>query len=180
MPAIVRSRTIRCSIASGSWVMRHALPACTFFGNDVSGNYCVTRVDTQFVVEASSIASISRLSSFLYPHDNHYAQLAAGSYFSDMAFTDFYGWGGRLGPGRRPTMKMRCHRIICRSTSLPYTINSYIGSNMYTKGNITTPFLDAGARGRGLSRRRLWVRSMRGTIMSLIIRWRRRTICIRC
>jgi parallel beta-helix repeat protein len=126
----------------GQLVMRHALPTCTFFGNDVSGNYCVTRVDTQFVVEASSIASISRLSSFLYPHDNHYAQLASGSYFSDMAFTDFYGWG-TFGTWQTTYHEDAAPSNYLPINFLPYTINSYIGSNMYTKGNITTPFLDA-------------------------------------
>ena len=127
----------------GQLVMRHALSTCTFFGNDVSGNYCVTRVDTQFCIEASSIASISRINSFLFAHNNHYAQLASGSYFYDMAFTDYYGqstfgaWEGYL----EDASYMGSNLLPVNFA--PYTVNSYIGSNQYTKGNISAPFLDA-------------------------------------
>ena len=46
----------------GQLVMRHALATGSFSGNDVSGNYCVSRLDTQYIVEVSSIGSVSRLS----------------------------------------------------------------------------------------------------------------------
>jgi len=127
----------------GLFDMRHALPTCTFFGNDVSGNYCVTRVDTQYVMEASSsIGSVSRLSSYLYPHDNHYAQLAPGSYFYLMAMIDYNGTG-TFGAWQTTYHEDEIQSNLLPVSFPPYTINSYIGSNMYTKGNITAPFLDA-------------------------------------
>ncbi|HTR27711.1 MAG TPA: right-handed parallel beta-helix repeat-containing protein [Puia sp.] len=126
----------------GQLVMRHALSNCTFFGNDVSGNYCVTRLDTQYIVEVSSIGPISRLPSFLNPHNNHYAQLASGSYMYLMAMTDYFGKGS-FGAWQKTYHMDGMYSNYLPLNFLPYTINSYIGSNKYTKGNIVSPFLDA-------------------------------------
>ncbi|HET6252839.1 MAG TPA: right-handed parallel beta-helix repeat-containing protein [Puia sp.] len=126
----------------GQLVMRHALATGTFYGNDVSNNYCVTRVDTQYIVEVSSIGPVSRLSSYSSQHNNHYAQLASGSYFYLMAMTDYYGTG-TFGAWQSTYKKDQMYSNLLPLTFPPYTVNSYIGGNMYTKGNIITPFLDA-------------------------------------
>jgi parallel beta-helix repeat protein len=126
----------------GQLVMRHALATGAFFGNDVSGNYCVSRLDTQYIVEVSSIGSVSRLGSYSYQHNNHYAQLAANSYFYLMAMTDYYGVG-TFGAWQTTYAKDQMYSNLLPVTFPPYTVNSYIGGNMYTGGSIITPFLDA-------------------------------------
>jgi hypothetical protein len=127
----------------GQLVIRHALSSGSFSGDDFSGNYCVTKLDTQYICEASSpISPVSKLTSYIYAHGNHYAQLASGSYFYLFAMTDFFG------KGPYGSWQTTYHQDLSYSNNLPinflpYTINSYIGSNKYTKGNIITPFLNA-------------------------------------
>ncbi len=127
---------------TGILVMRHALPTGTFLGNDVSGNYCVTRLDSQYIVQISSIGSVSRLTSFLYAHNNHYAQLAPGGFFYMMSFPDYNG-KGTFGAWETTYREDGVYTNLLPVNFPPYTVNSYIGSNRYTKGIITTPFLDA-------------------------------------
>jgi len=126
----------------GQLVMRHALATGTFSGNDVSGNYCVTRLDTQYIVEVSSIGPVSRLSSYSSQHNNHYAQIASGSYFYLMAMADYYGTG-TFGAWQTTYGKDQMNSNLLPVSFPPYTVNSYIGGNMYTKGSIIIPFLDA-------------------------------------
>ena len=126
----------------GQLVMRHALSTGSFSGNDVSGNYCVTRLDTQYIVEVSSIGPVSALPTYSSQHNNHYAQIASGSYFYLMAMTDFYGTG-TFGSWQTTYGKDQMYSNYLPVSFAPYTVNSLIGSNLYTKGNIITPFLDA-------------------------------------
>jgi len=126
----------------GQLVMRHAQSNCTFYGNDVSGNYCVSRLDTQYIVEVSSIGPISKLPTYENAHNNHFAQLSSGSYMYLMAMTDYYG-KGTFGAWQSTYHMDVTQTNYLPINFLPYTINSYIGSNKYTKGNIITPFLDA-------------------------------------
>jgi len=128
----------------GQLVIRHALSTGTFNGNDVSGNYCVSKLDTQYIMELSSIASVSQLTSFDYQHNNHFAQIASGSYFWLMAMSDFFG-KGTFGSWQSTYHEDQGYSNLLPIKFSPYTVNSYIGSNMYTKGNISTPFLNAAA-----------------------------------
>ena len=126
----------------GQLVMRHALATGTFFGNDVSGNYCVSRLDTQYNVQVSSIGSVSRLGTYSSQHDNHYAQIASSSYFYIMSMSDFFG-RGTFGAWQTTFQKDQAYSNLLPISFPPYTVNSYIGGNMYTKGSIILPFLDA-------------------------------------
>jgi parallel beta-helix repeat protein len=126
----------------GQLVMRHALATGTFAGNDVSGNYCVSRLDTQYIVEVSSIGSVSALGSYSSQHNNHYAQIASGSYFYLMAMSDYYGTG-TFGAWQTTYGKDQLYSNLLPVSFPPYTVNSYIGGNMYKGGSIITPFLDA-------------------------------------
>lgn len=128
----------------GQIVMRHALSSGTFGGNDVSGNYGVSRLDTEYIVEASSIGPTSALGSFGYMHDNHYAQLATGSYFYLMAMSNFNGTG-TFGSWQTTYAKDVALSNLLPVSFPPYTVNSLIGSDLYTKGNISTPFSSAPA-----------------------------------
>jgi parallel beta-helix repeat protein len=126
----------------GDLVMRHALATGTFSGNDVSGNYCVSRLDTQYIVEVSSIGPISALPSYDYMHNNHYAELAAGSYFYYMAMSNYNG-AGTFGAWQTTYAKDQMYSNLLPVSFPPYTVNSYIGGNKYTGGSIIAPFLDA-------------------------------------
>ena len=126
----------------GQLVMRHALSTGTFFGNDVSGNYCVSRLDTQYIVEVSSIGSISALPTYSSQHNNHYAQLASGSYFYLMAMSDYYGTG-TFGAWQTTYKKDQMYSNLLPVNFPPYTVSSYIGGNMYKGSSIIAPFLDA-------------------------------------
>jgi parallel beta-helix repeat protein len=126
----------------GQLVMRHALANGTFAGNDVSGNYCVSRLDTQYIVEVSSIGPVSRLPSYSSQHNNHYAQIASGSYFYLMAMSDYYGTG-TFGAWQTTYGKDQMYSNLLPVNFPPYTVNSFIGGNLYKGGNITSPFLDA-------------------------------------
>jgi parallel beta-helix repeat protein len=125
----------------GQLVMRHALATGKYANNDVSGNYCITRVDTQYIVEVSSIGSVSKLNTYDYQHANHYAQLAPNSYFYLMAMTDYYGTG-TFGAWQTTYGKDWMSNNLPLNFA-PYTVNSYIGGDKYTKGNIITPFSGA-------------------------------------
>jgi parallel beta-helix repeat protein len=126
----------------GQLVMRHALATGTFQGNDVSGNYCVSRLDTQYIVEVSSIGPVSALPSYSYQHNNHYAQLASGSYFYYMAMSNYNG-AGTFGAWQTTYGKDQMYSNLLPVSFPPYTVNSLIGGNMYTGGSIIAPFLDA-------------------------------------
>ena len=128
--------------SDGQLMMRHDNPSLTLDGNDVSYNINVTNVDTENNVIATSTAASSGLTSFAYIHNNYYAQVLPGTQFYNLAFTDLYGegsfgsWQGTHGED------------VVYSTQLPlnfspYTVNSLIGSDLYTRGNITTPFSSA-------------------------------------
>jgi parallel beta-helix repeat protein len=120
----------------GQLVMRHALATGSYFGNDVSNNYAVSRVDTQYIVEVSSIGSVSRLGSYSSQHNNHYAQLASGSYFYLMAMSDAVGTG-TFASWQQTYQKDQMYSNDLPLNFAPYTVNSLIGSDKYTKGNIT-------------------------------------------
>ncbi|HEV2355343.1 MAG TPA: hypothetical protein VGR89_13930, partial [Puia sp.] len=124
--------------------MRHALATGTFLGNDVSNNVCVSRVDTQYCVQATSIGPSSRLTSFEYAHNNHFAQIASGSYFWNLAFTDTHGTG-TFGSWQSAWREDVVYSNLLPLTFGPYTVNYYIGGNLYTKGIISTPFSSAAA-----------------------------------
>jgi len=126
----------------GQLVMRHALGTGTFAGNDVSGNYCVTRLATQYIVEVSSVGSVSALGSYSSQHNNHYAQIAAGSYFYYMAMSDYNG-AGTFGAWQTTYKKDQTNSNLLPVSFPPYTVNSLIGGNMYKGGSIIAPFLDA-------------------------------------
>jgi len=126
----------------GQLVMRHALATGTFAGNDVSGNYCVSRLNTQYIVEVSSIGPISALSSYSSQHNNHYAQLASGSYFYYMAMSNYNG-AGTFGAWQTNYGKDMMYSNLLPVSFPPYTVSSFIGGNMYSGGSIILPFLDA-------------------------------------
>jgi parallel beta-helix repeat protein len=126
----------------GQLVMRHALATGAFFGNNVSGNYAVTRLDTEYIIEVSSIGSIDALGTYSYQHNNHYAQIASNSYFYLMAMTDYYGVG-TFGAWQTTYLKDQMYSNLLPVSFPPYTINSYIGGNKYTGGSIISPFLNA-------------------------------------
>ncbi len=125
----------------GQLVMRHALSTGAFSGDVFSGNYCVTKLDTQYICEVSSpISPVGKIASYISTGGNHYAQLASGSYFYLFAMTDFFG-KGPFGSWQSTYHEDASGSNNLPINFLPYTINSYIGSNKYTKGNIVTPFL---------------------------------------
>jgi parallel beta-helix repeat protein len=131
----------------GQLVVRHALATGTFTGNDVSYNIAVTNVDTENNVIPSSIGASSGLLSFGYLHNNYYAMVTPGTQFYHLSFTDVYG------PGSYGSWQSTYGEDVVYSSNLnlnftPYTVNSLIGSNLYTKGTISTQFSSAAAGSR--------------------------------
>jgi parallel beta-helix repeat protein len=126
----------------GQIILRHALSTGAFSGNNISGNYCVSYPDTQYIMVISSIGPSSAMPRFGYFNNNHYAQLTPSSNFYLADFTNsnttgsFGSWQSNWGEDIAPSDLLPVNFA-------PYTVSSYIGSNMYTKGNITLPFLDA-------------------------------------
>jgi parallel beta-helix repeat protein len=131
----------------GAMVIRHALPTGSFAGNDVSYNIAVTNVDTENAVIPSSITTSSGLLSFGYLHNNYYAMVQPGTYFYHLSFTDVYG-PGSYGSWQSPYGEDVVYSNILNLNFTPYTINSLIGSNLYTKGTISTQFSSAAAGSR--------------------------------
>jgi hypothetical protein len=126
-------------------VVRHALPTGTFKGNDVSYNIAVSNVDTENNVIPSSIGASSGLLSFGYLHNNYYAMVTPGTQFYHLSFTDIYG-PGSYGSWQSPYGEDVVYSSNLNLNFTPYTINSLIGSNLYTKGTISSQF-SSGATG---------------------------------
>lgn len=128
-------------------VVRHALPSGKFMGNDVSYNIAVTNVDTENAVIPSSISTSAGLLSFGYLHNNYYAMVQPGTYFYHLSFTDTYG-PGSYGSWQSPYGEDVVYSNILNLNFTPYTVNSLIGSNLYTKGTISTQFSSAATGSR--------------------------------
>jgi parallel beta-helix repeat protein len=125
-------------------ILRHAVNPCVFQNNDVSGNLAVSTNDAQVVVEASSIdyiTSTPALTSFAYMHDNKYARTSSSSPFFSLGFKGL-NTTGSLGLWK--SSYSMDFTSVEKALSFPaYTINKLIGSNLYTKGSIITPFATA-------------------------------------
>jgi parallel beta-helix repeat protein len=122
---------------NGQIIIRHALTTGTLRNNDVYNNIGVSKTDSQNVVVMSSIAS--GITNFASMHANKYAQVSSYSLFFRTALLNENN-SGSLGLWKSQ------YGQDWNSTQLslnypPYTVNSLIGSNLYTKGAITTPFL---------------------------------------
>jgi len=131
----------------GQLVVRHALPSGTFKGNDVSYNIAVTNVDTENNVIPSSITTSAGLLSFGYMHNNYYAMVAPGTLFYHLSFTNVYG-PGSYGSWQSPFGEDIVYSSCLNLNYTPYTINSLIGSNLYTKGTISSQFSSAATGSR--------------------------------
>jgi parallel beta-helix repeat protein len=127
---------------AGQIIIRHALATGSFDGNDVSNNFAVSNVDTEHIVVVSSIGTSSAIPSFAYMHNNHYAQVLSSAMFFRVSCTNvntpgnFANWQASYGQDMVSSALLPLN-------FLPYTINSLIGSDLYTKGAITIPFLNA-------------------------------------
>ena len=117
-------------------IIRHAQPDGAIRNNDIYNNIGVSRTDSQNVVVMSSIASgITGFGSF---HNNKYARVSPYSLFFRTALANennsgsFSLWQTNYnqdwGSAQLPLV------------FAPYTINSLLGVNMYTKGNLILPF----------------------------------------
>jgi parallel beta-helix repeat protein len=129
---------------NGQIIFRHNQTVGTLKNNDVSGNTAVSLTATQNNVVVSSISPITgppALTAFGYLHNNKYAQLSNNSLFYLMAMqglnaTGTFGqWQSSYGLDYNSTK--------LATNFAPYTINQLIGSNLYTKGSIITPFTSA-------------------------------------
>ena len=123
----------------GELVFRHDNPSLTLDGNDVSLNTIVTNVDTEQNVIVSSTAASSTLLSMAYLHNNYYAQVLPGTQQYHLSFTDMYGEGS-FGAWQGTYQEDVVYSSMMPLTFQPYTINSLIGGNLYTRGNITSQF----------------------------------------
>ena len=129
---------------NGQIIFRHNQTVGTLKNNDVSGNTAVSLTSTQNNVVVSSISPITgppALTAFGYLHNNKYAQVSNNSLFYLMAMQGlnvtgtFSQWQATYGLDYQSTK--------LATNFQPYTINQLIGSNMYTKGSIITPFTTA-------------------------------------
>jgi parallel beta-helix repeat protein len=127
---------------AGQIVIRHAATTGVFAGNDVSNNFAVSNVDTENVIVISSVGPSSAIPSFAYMHNNHYAQVLSSANFCHVSMSNinttanFGAWQATYGQDI-------VYSLLLPLNFLPYTINSLIGSDLYTKGTITLPFLNA-------------------------------------
>jgi parallel beta-helix repeat protein len=126
----------------GQIIMRHNTVTGALNGNDVSGNFAVTYLNTEYCVEASSIATVSTLGTFGNLHNNYYAQIASSSTFYLLAFSGL-NTTGSFGSWQTTYGKDVSNSTLLPVSFAPYTVNSYIGGDMYKGGSIITPFLDA-------------------------------------
>jgi parallel beta-helix repeat protein len=121
-------------------VVRHLIPTGTLKGNDVSGNIVVSYADTEYLVVASSLGPVSELANFDYMHNNKYVQLLPSSTFYLLAFSGL-NTSGSFGNWQKTYQKDVPLSTLLPVNFAPYTVNSLIGGNMYTKGTISLPFL---------------------------------------
>jgi parallel beta-helix repeat protein len=130
-------------------ILRHAVNPCVFANNDISNNIAVSANDAQSVVQATSIDAVNGtvpLTSFGYLHDNKYARISASSPFFTLGMKGL-NTTGSLGLWKS-SYAMDYTSIEKGLSFAPYTINKLIGSNLYTKGSIITPFAVAAANTR--------------------------------
>lgn len=126
----------------GQIVVRHATPTGVFAGNDVSNNFAVSNADSENIIVISSVGPSSAIPTFAYMHNNHYAQVLSTANFCRVSMTDintpanFGAWQSTYGQDI-------VYSTLLPLNFLPYTINSLIGSDLYTKAAITIPFLSA-------------------------------------
>ncbi len=125
-------------------ILRHAFNPALFQNNDVSNNIAVSLTGTQPVMEASSVDAVNGtppLTSFAYMHDNKYARIDGSSPFFRLGMKGL-NLTGSLGMWKS-TYQMD-QTSLETSLNFPlYTINRLIGSNLYTKGALITPFATA-------------------------------------
>jgi parallel beta-helix repeat protein len=125
-------------------ILRRAQLTGTLRNNDIYGNIAVSKTDSQNVLVMSSItAGIANFGSF---HANKYAQLSSFGLFFRTALLN------ENNSGNLALWKSQYGQD-WNSTQLPlnfppYTVNQLLGSNLYTRGSIITPFLQTvtGAR----------------------------------
>jgi hypothetical protein len=123
-------------------VVRHLIAAGALGGNDVSGNTVVSYADTENLVVASSFGPVSELANFDYMHNNKYAQLLPSSTFSKIVFSDI-NTTGNFGNWQGSYLKDVVLSTLAPMNFAPYTVNSLIGGDLYTKGTISAPFSGA-------------------------------------
>ncbi|MHA4809484.1 right-handed parallel beta-helix repeat-containing protein [Flavitalea flava] len=129
---------------TGQIGLRHAIAAGAFRNNNFTGNIAVSLKDSQYIIQASSVAPITGpplLTSFAYMHDNKFARISGNSPFFLLAAQGL-NVTGTFG------LWKSAYNMDWNSKELPvnfqpYTINKLIGSNLYTKGDIITQFLKA-------------------------------------
>ena len=127
---------------AGQIVMRHNTVTGTLKNNDVSNNFAVSNVDTENVIVISSILSTSTIPSFAYMHNNHYAQVLSSAPFCHVSFSNINTTGNFANWQVTYGMDVVGSALL-PVNFLPYTINSLVGSDLWTRGNITTQFLNA-------------------------------------
>lgn len=126
---------------SGQIVFRHNQLVGTMKNNNILQNTAVSVNDSQYIAVASSISPVGGpppLNYFGYLHENRYVRVSAYSPFFLLAMKGL-NITGNFG------LWKSSYNMDWNSTELPvnfppYTINRLIGSNLYTKGDIKTPF----------------------------------------
>jgi parallel beta-helix repeat protein len=127
---------------AGGVVVRHLLPTGTLKDNDVSGNTVVSYADTEYLTVTSSLGPVSELPAYAYMHNNKYAQLLPSSTFYLVVFSGLNGTGS-FGSWQGTYQKDIVLSTLAPMNFAPYTVNSLIGGDLYTKGTISAPFSSA-------------------------------------